>query len=113
MFSVRTHAAQNFAFDMIDRNRNMVDNRGRLGNYFDNTTVFGGRYIGNDMFIQGMLSMRYDESQFGFGGMRFEPDIGIELQSPLFNIRWDFVPTNPQNWWVSDSSITFTWNWSF
>ena len=113
MFSIRTQAAQNFAFNMIDRNINMIDRRGRLGNYFDNTTVFGGRYIGNDMFIQGMFSMRYDDRQLGFGGMRFEPDIGIELQSPLFNIRWDFVPTNPQNWWVSDSSITFTWSWSF
>ena len=103
MFSIRTQFLPNAALDMVNR-------RGGVRNYFDNTTVFGGRYIGGDIFIQGMLSMRYDEHQ---GGVRFEPDIGIDLQNPLFNIRWSFVPTNPETRWITDNSITFTWNWTF
>jgi hypothetical protein len=111
MFSVRTQVLQNAFFSAAGATP--VDRNNRVGNYFDNTTVFGGKYIGSDMFVQGMVSMRYDENQLSFGGLRFEPDIGVELQTPLFNIRWDFIPQHPENWWVNDNSITLTWSKSF
>jgi len=111
MFSVRTHVLQNAVINAAMQSP--VDRNGRVGNYFDNTTVFGGKYIGGDMFIQGMLSMRYDENRVANGGLRFEPDIGVELQNPLFNIRWDFIPAHPENWWVNDNYITLTWTRTF
>ena len=108
MFSVRTRFLQNAFSNAAIPALSAVD-RNNVGNYFDNTTVFIGKYVGQDMFIQGMLSMRYDENNPDYGGLRFEPDIGIELQSPLFNIRWDFFPYyHPENWWVNDNSITIT-----
>jgi hypothetical protein len=57
--------------------------------------------------------MRYDENSIVFGGLSIEPDIGIELQSPFINIRWDFFPYHPENWWVNDHSITLSWSKSF
>jgi hypothetical protein len=113
MFSVRTQLLQNAVLSATKLGNNPVDRNSRVGNYFDNTTVFLGKYVGGDMFFQGMFSMRYDENQLAAGGLRFEPDIGVELQSPFFNIRWDFVPTHPENWWVNDNSITLTWSKSF
>jgi hypothetical protein len=65
------------------------------------------------MFVQGMLSMRYDANRTSFGGLTFAPDIGVELQNPLFSIRWDFNPAHPENWFVNDNSITLTWNRTF
>jgi len=111
MFSVRTQVLQNAFLNAAMQNP--IDRNSRVGNYFNNTTVFGGKYIGADMFIQGMLSMRYDENQLNMGGLRFEPDIGVELQSPFFSIRWDFIPAHPENWWVNDNSITLSKNWTF
>jgi hypothetical protein len=108
MFSVRTRFLQNAFSNAAMPALSPVDRNYRVGNYFDNTTVFIGKYVGQDMFIQGMLSMRYDENNPDYGGLRFEPDIGIELQSPLFNIRWGFFPYHPENWWVNDNSITIT-----
>ena len=119
MFSVRTQALQNTIFMATGLMQQPVDRIGTVGNYFNNTTVFGGKYIGQDMFIQGMLSMRYDENKTTLGGLTFEPDIGLELQGPVmfsnynFLIRWDFVPTHPENWFVNDNSITLTWSRSF
>ena len=114
MFSVRTRLLQNAVTNVaVTMGQIPVDRNSRVGNYFDNTTVFIGKYVGQDMFIQGMLSMRYYENNADFGGLRFEPDVGIELQSPLFNIRWDFFPYHPENWWMSDNSITLTWSKSF
>jgi hypothetical protein len=114
MFNVRTRLLQNAVVSGVTRlGPDPVDRNSRVGNYFDNTTVFIGKYIGQDMFLQGMLTMRYDENSTIFGGIVFEPDIGIELQSPYFNIRWDFYPYHPENWWVNDNSITLSWSKSF
>jgi hypothetical protein len=116
MFSVRTRFLQNVVVSsaMGLGRQAPVDSNNRVGNYFDNTTVFIGKYITQDMFIQGMLAMKYDENSALFGGIRFEPDIGIELQNPLFNIRWDFYPyRHPENWWANDNSITLSWSKSF
>jgi hypothetical protein len=113
MFSIRTQALQNFILTSTGLIQQPVDRTGRIGNYFDNTTVFGGKYIGQDMFVQGMLSMRYDGQNTSFGGLTLRPDIGIELQNPFFSIRWDFVPTHPENWYINDNSITLTWSRTF
>ena len=117
MFSIRTQFVQNAVFSLSGLNRwispKPVDRIGSVGNYLDNTTVFIGKYIGADMFAQSMLTLRYDENRTTFGGLRFEWDIGVEMQTPLFNIRWDFIPTHPENWWVSDNSITLTWRKTF
>ena len=113
MFSVRTQVLQNFIFTRMGYMQQPVDRTGEVGNYFDNTTVFGGKYIGQDMFVQGMLSMSYDANKTTFGGLTVRPDIGLELQNPWFSIRWDFIPTHPENWFVNDNSITVTKSWSF
>jgi hypothetical protein len=113
MFSVRTQVLQNYLFTRTGLVQSPVDRNPSVGNYFDNTTVYGGKYVGQDMFIQGMLSMRYDANNTSFGGLTVRPDIGVELQNPLFSIRWDFFPTHPENWYVNDNSITLTWSRSF
>jgi len=115
MFSIKTRFIQNAVVSGvsgINQEAHIYRNSG-IGNYFDNTTVFIGKYIGRDMFVQGMLTLKYDKNSNRMGGLVFEPDIGIELQSPYFNIRWDFFPYNPQNLWVSDNSITISWSKSF
>jgi hypothetical protein len=119
MFSLRTQLLQNAVFRATGL-QSPVDRTGGVGNYFDNTTVFLGKYIGRDMFVQSMLSMRYDKNNSALGGLTFEPDIGIELQSPLFNIRWDFMPlhpermmANPEKMFIVGNSFTLTWRKSF
>jgi hypothetical protein len=113
MFSFRTQFIQNAAFSFIGLQEQPVDRIGWVGNYFDNTSVFVGKYIGSEVFAQAMLSLRYDEKKSTFGGYTFEPDFGIELQSPLGNIRWNLVPTHPENWYINDNSFTISWNFSF
>jgi len=113
MLSIRTRFIQNAVISGTSGFGQFPGSSNRFGNFFDNTTVFIGKYIGNDMFVQGMLTVKYDENKRSFGGIKFEPDIGIELQSPFFGIRWSFFPNHPENWWVDDNSITLTWRKSF
>jgi hypothetical protein len=113
MFSVRTQAIPNVLSAMLERPDQQVDTNRRLGDYFDNTTIFGGRYFGQDLFVQGTLSIRHDAVG---GGLTLRPDIGFDLQGPMINeyrlrIRWDFSPTSAENWlFVNDNSVTFTFS---
>jgi len=115
MFSVRTRFIQNLAVTGVTglSGQTPMDRDIRVGNYFDNTSVFIGKYIGKHMFISYMGTLRYDENSDVLGGVRYDQDIGIELNSPFVNIRWDLFPNNPQNWWVTDNSITLSWSMSF
>ncbi len=115
MFSVRTQVLQNAVLDAAGLRSVPVDRIGGLGNYFDNTTVYLGKYIGSDLFLQAMFSMQYDETKAGnvFGGLKLEPDIGIELKTPLFLVRWSFLPEHPENIFVDDQAFTLTWKKSF
>ena len=109
MFSARTQALQNVVLQAV-----MPDSENgqtRLGTYFDNTTVFTGKYIGSEMFVQAMVSTRYDKNKLNMSGLTFEVDVGIELTSPLFNIRWDINPRHENSLWVQDVRITLQRTW--
>jgi hypothetical protein len=125
MFSLRTQALQNAILFNVFRDTGESRSGGefqgqaaspqneiRIGNYFDNTTVFLGKYISADLFIQAMLSFRYDPLRSDMGGLWLEPDLSMEFKGPLFDIRWDFVPTHPENLWVSDVKITLSKKWT-
>jgi len=120
MFSVRTKIIQNYIVTRASElsqvsDQNTVD-RTRVGNYLDNTSVFVGKYISKDMFVQSMLTLKYDENSPLLGGLTPELDFGIELQSPFVNIRWDFYPDffpyHPENLPIGNS-ITLIWSKSF
>jgi hypothetical protein len=91
------------------------ENQSQFGNYFDNTTIFFGKYLGSDMFFQAILSVRYDPAKADepMGGLKLEPDIGIEWRGPLFNIQWNLVPQHLENLYIDDLSFTVNWKWSF
>ncbi|MDR0644314.1 MAG: translocation/assembly module TamB [Treponema sp.] len=117
MFSLRTQLVQNFLFQSSifqqESGQGQIKSGVRRGNLFDNTTVFIGKYLTKDLFFQAMLSMRYDESNPNLEGLTLEPDFGLELRNPLFDMRWSFVPLHPENLFVNDMSFTLTWRKSF
>jgi hypothetical protein len=127
MFSLRTQALQNAILLNVFRGSDetsggseriqaeeqvRVQSEMRIGNYFDNTTVFFGKYIGAGLFIQVMLSLRYDPLRTEMGGLWLEPDLSMEFKGPLFDIRWDLVPAHQENIWISDNTITLSKKWT-
>jgi hypothetical protein len=119
MFSIRTSLLQNAAIQVMGL-REPVDRNSSVGNYFDNTTVFLGKYFGPDVFGQMMLSVRYDENRVTFGdisqggltlwgGISLEMDLGVEIRNPLFDIQFNFVPRHWENLFVDDLSFTLLW----
>jgi hypothetical protein len=112
MFSIRTQVLQNMVFQAAGL-QEPVDRMNRIGNYFDNTAVFFGKYLGPDLFLQSTFFFRYDETRSNWGGLRLEPEIGLEMRNPLFDIRFNVMPLHPENWFLNDVSFTLTWRRSF
>jgi len=117
MLSVRTQVFQNVVLQATGTqpgaNDDNVDRPYRVGNYFDNTTVFMGKYFGADVFGQAMLTVKYDENKVTMGGIKLEPELGIEMRNPLFDVRFNMVPLHPQNWFIDDVSFSLIWRRSF
>jgi hypothetical protein len=72
-----------------------------------------GKYIGSALFVQAMIAMRYDQYRDENGGLRFEPDIGLDFRTPLADIQWNLSPRHPEHLYVSDLSVSLVWRWSF
>ncbi|MDR1565939.1 MAG: translocation/assembly module TamB [Treponema sp.] len=123
MFSIRTQVLQNMVYSAagispgggndLNSSGEPAERAYRAGNYFDNTTVFFGKYIGSDIFVQSLFSFRYDETKQTWGGLKLEPEIGLEMRNPLFNIQLNMALLHPENWFINDVSFTLTWKRSF
>ncbi len=121
MFSVRTQVLQNAilgaAFNALELESSQLDRRAGLGNYFDNTTVYMGKFIAPDLFTHLMLTMQIDETKPNslFGGLEIVPDIGIEMKTPLFVLKWSFMPDSPESLlqldkFIADNAFSIFWS---
>jgi translocation and assembly module TamB len=83
--------------------------------YLDNTRLFFGKYIGDDLFLQGTLAFRRDGSVATQVSpkMVVEPEFQMEFQTPFFLLNWTLLPQHPETLFVTDNTVTFRWNWSY
>ncbi len=117
IFSVRTNVLQNAV-----KQRQNQDSGGRftVSNYFDNSTVYVGKYFGSAIYADALLRWTYDEKKDGDDvttkGLVFQPEFGFEMASPYVNIRLGVAPdidAIKRNQWVPATSITLSWKHSF
>ena len=114
MFSMRTTVFQNLILQVPgNSSQENTERTARFGNYFDNSTVFIGKFFGADIFGEALLSFRYDEDKQTFGGMKLEPELGLEMRNPLFDIRFNLAPLHPENWFMDDISFSLIWRRTF
>ncbi|MCQ2597609.1 MAG: translocation/assembly module TamB [Treponema sp.] len=117
IFSLRTNIIQNtLNFSLSNRTQNETL---KAGNFFDNSTVYIGKYLGSALYVDAMLNLQYDDKRIrdaaSVGGMIFKPEFGMELESPFGNIRWNVAPDidalmNKQ--YVPSSSVSLSWKFS-
>ena len=109
---------QNAVKQGLGMNKN-PGNTPSVGNYFDNSTVYIGKYFGSSLYADALLQWTYDEAKAtrdgSSQGLVFQPELGFELSSPFANIRWNFAPDLGalQNSWVPATSVTLSWRFTF
>lgn len=114
IFSFRTPFIQQALLSAMNNSEEPTS----LGNFFDNTTVYIGKYIGNTIYLDAMLRFVYQENNSGGGlssRLAFQPEVGLELPSPFATIRWSIAPdiTSAKNLWVPYTSISLSWSFKF
>lgn len=121
ILSLHTNFIQNTLSSSFGRNSTSTVNELSFGNLFDNSTVYIGKYLGSNLYIDAMLNVSYEERslsdvQVTAGNLVFQPEVGLELESPFGNIRWNVAPDinallNKQ--YVPSSSVTLSWKFTF
>lgn len=119
LFSIRTYMIQNL---IMDRVGSVITNEavqgGAFSRYLDNTSIFLGKYFGNDLFIQGTLQIQandaFSEESVHEDELFIDSEISIEWDTPLFMlefaVRPDFI--NPLNT-VNNASLGLSWGFSY
>jgi hypothetical protein len=121
VFSLRVSAISSLLTNWLN-NTNSVNNTGSNGNYIDLSTVYIGKYLGPEIYMEGMAHFSYDEARqdpiFGPFGTQFE--FGLEMASPFANIRWAFSPLDNRSGglpglsdFVKANSFTLSWKFTF
>ena len=119
-FSFRTLLLQNAIFgNLFSKNQNTALT---MSNYLDNTSVYIGKYFGSAIYADALLHLsHYDSKSVKNGGSQrpvyndllFQPEIGLEMATPFFLLRWSVAPTKPDTLFVGDAALTFSWKYSY
>lgn len=118
IFSVRTNVIQNTFNLRLSDNYRKGDFT--LGNLFDNSTVYIGKYLGNALYVDAMLHVSMEDNRINeytnTGTLKFQPEFGLELESPYANIRFNMAPDINalfNNQFVPSTSLTLSWKIAF
>ena len=118
IFSVRTNVLQN-TFNMGVSGALAKENIS-IGNFLDNSTVYIGKYLANSLYVDAMLHVSFEDGYVNdinsAGGLLFQPEFGMELESPFANIRVNMAPDINallNNQFVPSPSLTLSWKFAF
>ena len=118
ILSIRTMVVQNALKYSISR---QSERQGiNISNFFDNTTVYIGKYFSKALYADAMLRLSYNKNRINdattLQGLIFKPEIGFELESPLAKIRWSVAPDLSdlsQSRIMIIPSLTLSWKFNF
>ena len=119
IFSLRTNFLQNTY--NLSVSRNLTNGNLSIGNFLDNTTVYIGKYLGSFLYVDAMLHISLEQDKIKSinnttGTMVFQPEIGMELESPFANIRVNMTPDLNallKNQFVPSTSVTLSWKFTY
>lgn len=120
IFSIRTLILQNAILG--PSMQTATDKAMTIGNYFDNTTVYMGKYLGSAIYADALMHFSYydpllaenpGERQAVYQNLLFQPELGLEVSTPFFLLRWGITPAHPDTLFVADNSITLSWKFSY
>ncbi|WP_319561256.1 translocation/assembly module TamB domain-containing protein [Marispirochaeta sp.] len=92
LFSIRTQILQNILLDRMvveeQASQQGAATSNQLGRYLDNTTLFLGKYFGDNVFLEAMLQVQSNEQFFstysGEDVYSLETEISLEWKTPFF-----------------------------
>ena len=119
LFSIRTQMIQNVILDRVLNQEIAQDpeSEGTVGRYLDNTTLFLGKYLGNDLFLEALVQIQQDPitaGEFGQNELDLSMEVGLEWKTPFFLLNFSVSPDfeEPMNS-LQNTSLGFSWDFSY
>ncbi len=85
IFSIRTNILQN----ALSRTDSIT-----FSNFFDNSTVYIGKYLGSAIYVDAMLNLSLDDNITDVtdaSSLLLQPELGFEFEVPFSNYNWRFI----------------------
>lgn len=120
LFSVRTEIIQTLLQERVfarDENPIFTGDTG-LGRYLDNTTIFLGKYFGNDIFLEALFRINANtqlvSSYRTANNFTIDSELSLEWKTPLFLMDITYAPdlTNFRDTFYN-FSLGLSWDYSF
>jgi len=81
---------------------------GTLGEYLDNTAIVGGKYLTDQLYVQGTLQVVQDPFS-NIANLTLVTTFSLEWVNPYFTIWWQIQPQNPDTLFITDQSMGIMW----
>ena len=106
LFMVRSQVFQRWLYDFSGLSGSATSTT--LADYLDNTEIVGGKYIGDKLFFQVMLSLASDPLATGTS-LSLDSEFSLEWKAPHFTLYWSIQPKHPETLFIEDQSFSFLW----
>ena len=119
LFSVRTQIFQNVLTEVLLPQESIPVNQTvpSLGRYLDKSSVFLGKYLGSDLFLEYLIQLRAEDPLTSnirrFGGIGIESEVLFEWKTPFFTLEWSLRPKKPEELFIRDNTLSFRWRYSY
>ena len=119
LFSIRTSILQNIISERILPGGGILPSgTTSIGKYLDNTTLFLGKYFGNDLFVEAMVRLRTNQALLSNLDARddlyVDSEIRLEWKTPLFLIELSLLPNlvDPLSS-ITNAKLGLFWGFSY
>ncbi|MBU1079892.1 MAG: translocation/assembly module TamB, partial [Spirochaetes bacterium] len=106
LFVVRSQVFQRFLYDLSGLSGPAGETT--LSEYLNNTAIVGGKYIGDKLFFQVMLSLVSDPLA-STSALSLDSDISLEWKAPHFTLNWSVQPEDWDSLFIENQSFSFLW----
>ena len=88
-----------------------------IGKYLDNTTLFLGKYFGEDLFLEALIQISTENRLTGSGlgeGLVVDSEVSLEWKTPLFLLELSVLPDFTDLFSsITNTSLGFSWEFSY
>jgi hypothetical protein len=109
MFSIRTEFFQRLLIDIFLTDTSSMTN---FAEYFDNTSIYIGKYLNDVLFFQAILTLQAADPLVSEGTLTINSAFGLEFNTPFFLLQWSISPETLDTLFIGDQSISLFWTFS-
>jgi len=121
LFTIRTPVVSNILLEKVlpAQSEDGYSEPETLGKYLDNTTLFLGKYFGNDLFLQAILRLDFYDQLSGridsSNDMYVDTEITLEWKTPITLVEFSLFPdlTADETGQIFNPSLGLSWRYSY